>query len=952
MSLKPWREIARPHADVLNGAVDQSEFAADITRVSKGTAPAEYQDPQQFFARTYITEGMRLLLISVAKRLAGQGGDPVIQLQTAFGGGKTHTMLAVYHLASRQVPADSLPGIPPILDAANIMQLPTARVAVLDGINLSASQPIRHGAIAANTLWGELAWQLLGDEGYARVADSDRDGTSPGKEALIELLQAAAPCVILVDELVAYIRQFEIGKQYNGGTFDSNMTFIQALTESLKAVPNALLLASLPESVLEVGGSMGERALDSLEKYFGRVESVWKPVATEEAFEIVRRRLFESAGDRAQIEGIARQFCDFYKQNASKFPTETQSNQYFDRICRSYPIHPEIFDRLYEDWTTLDKFQRTRGVLQYMAIVIHRLWNSDNKDALIMPGSLPLDDGNVSNKSIHYLPPGWEPVIQREVDGVRSVPYSLDGHKPLFGSVQAARRTCRTIFLGSAPSGNAQHIRGIKEERILLGAVQPEQTVGIFVDVLKQLRDQMHYLYSDQDRFWLDTKPNLRREMESRKQNIHERDELLPLLRDRVQNAMAKSHNFGGVHYFAKSGDVPDEIGSGPRLVVLGIDAAYSNSKTDQARPAAYEILTQRGDTPRQKQNRLLFLAPDFDTVNRLKEQGRIYLAWRSIVLDIESGRLVHDLAHLGQAKRNRDGAEQTLKQLVRETYKWLMAPSQELVKGQFELHWEVAAISTTAPNLLAEVERTLKEQEWVIYQWAPVHLRSLLEKWYFKDGKCDVPAMKVWNDSCQYLYMPRLANEELLQRTISGGVASTDFGYAAKANSEMQGSTEPYPGFIFGKSGLFAFDNDTMLIERAAAAAHQQKLHEAEVKKQKELDQSSVDGGTSNGGNGGERTEPDREGGRKPDPTLPAVTKAAKHRLIASVKLDPKKAKVQFADVFEEVIQLLNEQYDTEVELTIDLTAFSKNGFSDSLQRSVKENGAQLKFNSTEFEE
>src|SRR5690606_4340338 len=256
MSLKPWREIARPHKDVLEGSFKQSEFAADISQVANGAATDEYQDAEKFFSRTFITEGMRLLLISVAQRLAGHGGDPVIQLQTAFGGGKTHTLLAVYHLASRKVGTEKLHGIPPVLDEAGIQSLPHAKVAVIDGIKLSPSQPRNYSGIAVNTLWGELAFQLLSEEGFRMVADSDADGTSPGKEVLTDLIRKAAPCVILIDELVAFIRQLELGKQYKAGTFDSNISFVQALTEALKAVPNAILLASLPESELEVGGTM------------------------------------------------------------------------------------------------------------------------------------------------------------------------------------------------------------------------------------------------------------------------------------------------------------------------------------------------------------------------------------------------------------------------------------------------------------------------------------------------------------------------------------------------------------------------------------------------------------------------------------------------------------------------------------------------------------------------
>jgi predicted AAA+ superfamily ATPase len=371
MMLKPWREVAVPHEDVLKGTFQQAEFAADLSRVHDGTATAEYQDASLFFQRTFITEGMRLLLDSVVKRLAGRGGDPVIQLQTAFGGGKTHTMLAVYHLANGKALPSDLPGIPAILDAAGVTELPRARIAVLDGIKSSPNQPVTRGKLAVRTLWGDLAWQLGGDEGYAMVADADVSGTSPGKAVLQALLSRYAPCVILIDELVAYVRQFEEGKALAGGTYDSNLTFVQALTEALKAVPAAVLLASLPESDREAGSQRGIKALASLSHYFGRVQALWKPVGTEEAFEIVRRRLFTTIDDKLAAESVCRDFADFYVANKEDLPHETQESRYFDRLVHAYPIHPEVFDRLYDDWSTLDNFQRTRGVLKLMAKVIH-----------------------------------------------------------------------------------------------------------------------------------------------------------------------------------------------------------------------------------------------------------------------------------------------------------------------------------------------------------------------------------------------------------------------------------------------------------------------------------------------------------------------------------------------------------------------------------------------------
>ncbi len=306
MSLKPWREIAIPHADVLKGTFLQSEFAADITAVHSGKAPVEYQDAAAFFERTYITEGMRLLLTQVAQRLCGKGGEPVIQLQTAFGGGKTHTMLAVLHLASRKGPLSALLGIPTLIEKAGLMDVPQSRVAVIDGVAHAPGQAWKHGRITVKTLWGELAWQLGGSDGFALVKEADATGTSPGKDVLRQLLEAYAPCAVLVDELARYIGQFEAGKSFSGGTYDSNLSFVQSLTEAVKLVPNAVLLGSLPDSAPPSSGDRGKQAILALEHLFGRVQALWKPAATEEAFEIVRRRLFEPIKDlkaRARCAG-------------------------------------------------------------------------------------------------------------------------------------------------------------------------------------------------------------------------------------------------------------------------------------------------------------------------------------------------------------------------------------------------------------------------------------------------------------------------------------------------------------------------------------------------------------------------------------------------------------------------------------------------------------------------
>lgn len=942
MSLKPWREVAVPHEDVLKGTFQQAEFAADLSRVHEGTATPEYQNPTLFFQRTFITEGMRLLLDSVVKRLAGKGGDPVIQLQTAFGGGKTHTMLAVYHLAKGDAVASDLPGVPAILDAAGVTELPRARVAVLDGIKSSPNQPVVRDGQTIRTLWGDLAWQLGKAEGYALVADADASGTSPGKAVLETLIGRYAPCVILIDELVAYVRQFEESKTLTGGSFDSNLSFIQALTEALKAVPTAVLLASLPESDKEAGSQRGVKALAALAHYFGRIQALWKPVGTEEAFEIVRRRLFSSINDKLAAESVCRAFADYYTANSEDFPRETQESRYFDRLMHAYPIHPEVFDRLYEDWSSLDNFQRTRGVLKLMAKVIHRLWKDNDKDPLIMPGSFPLQDADTRNEVIYYLPQGWDPVVERDVDGERAETTEIENRDPRLGSVQACRRSARAIFLGSAPSTANQMVRGIELERVALGVAQPGQQVGIYKDALRRLGDRLHYLNSGNNRFWFDTRPNLRREMEERKRRFQDKEDVFPAIRDRVQKSFA-SGVFGGIHIFTASSDVPDDWQL--RLVVLPPDAAFSRSGQSLAIDRATEILKNRGDQPRFKQNRLIFLAADYDSVSRLKDQVRSTLAWQSIVSDIKEMKLNLDQFQSRQANKSLEDANEALRRMIRETYKWMVAPMQEARpgKGLSEIQWEHFQVNPGAPNLSQEIERVLKENELLITEWAPIHLATVLKNWFWKDDAKEANALNVWQQSCQQLYLPRLKDDTAFQHTLAAGTESRDFFGFAQGKEDGR-----YVGFTFGKRTSLFLDSSLLLIEPVTAAGYAEAQRAAEDAARPKPTETVP--GTTGTGEAPPRVEDSAK------PTYPAgggvTNQPAKKQFYGNIELDAIQAKKQFADLVDEVVLQFTSRPGVKVKIAIEIQAEAATGFDDGLQRAVKENCNVLRFKNAEFEE
>ena len=939
-TLRPWREIAVPHEDVLKGTFQQAEFAADLSRVHDGTASPEYRDPALFFKRTYITEGMRLLLDSVVKRITGQGGDPVIQLQTAFGGGKTHTMLAVYHLARGTVPAADLQGIPPIIDAAGVIDLPKARVVVIDGTKLSPNMPDERGNVKVHTMWGDLAWQLGGEEAYAQIREADESGTSPGKETLARLIAQYAPCVILMDELVAYIRQFDEKTRLTGGTYDSNITFMQALTEAMKAVPNAVLLASLPESDQEAGSRRGVAALRTLEHYFARVQALWKPVAAEEAFEIVRRRLFAEITNTAAVEAVCRSFADLYIMSGSEFPRETQESRYYQRLINAYPIHPEIFDRLYEDWSSLENFQRTRGVLKLMAKIIHRLWKDGNNDYLIMPGNLPLYDGDTRNEAIYYLPQGWDPVVERDIDGDRAETTEIESRDTRFGSVQACRRVARTVFLGSAPGTPNRMMQGIEQERILLGSIQPGQQTSIFHDALRRLSDRLYYLNSADNRYWFDTRPNLRREMEERKKRFNEKDDVIPAIADGVKKAYPKGI-FDGIHIFTPSGDIPDD--SALRLIVLPPHAYSGRNDVQMASVCAAEYLKNRGDQPRHRQNRLIFLAADADNVRLLTDHVRSMLAWKSIVDDYRDNRIVLDNLMAKNADSNLDTARRTVTRTIRETYRWLLVPVQETNGGRIasDIAWESYSINPGAERPIDEIERVLKENEALITEWSPIHLSNQLKRWFWTDETPDVKAGEFWENTCRYLYLPRLLNRDVLKRTIEAGADTKDyFGLAAGKDGEK------YIDFTFGKSRRSVIvDDSLLLIEPTVAAAYEESIRPPETPNP---------GDTPFGGSEANEGGTIVTGGTlSPEPISNfGSTSSVKTRFYGYIELDPIKAKIEFSQIVDEVIAQFASRPNTQVKIGIEIVAEDKKGFDDNLQRAIRENCNVLNIKPAEFEE
>ena len=687
VGLKPWREVVTPHADVATGRFQQAEFAADLWQVFLGEGTAEYRDPVEFFRRTYPTESLRLLLTGAVRRLVGTGGDPVVQLQTNFGGGKTHSLLALYHLFSGTSPS-RLAGADQMLEAADVTELPSVRRVVLVGNRISPGNPVtKSDATIVRTLWGELAWQLGGPEAFARIADDDENATSPG-DRLRELLTEHGPCLILIDEWVAYARQLHDQGDLPAGSFETQFTFAQTLTESARATGNCLLVISLPASDagssahspaddVEVGGQRGREALDRLRNVIGRIESPWRSATMEESFGIVRQRLFQPFQDVAAYRArdvVARQFSDYYRAQQQEFPPECREADYERRLTDAYPIHPEVFDRLYTDWSALAKFQRTRGVLRLMAAVIHYLWERGDRSPLILPGNIALEDGRVQSELTRYLDENWAPIIESDVDGAGSLPLQIDNEQPNLGKVAAGRRVARAIFLGSAPTTAVAH-RGIEDRRVKLGCVMPGETPAVFGDALRRLATKATYLYEDNSRYWYATQPTVAKLAEDRAEQLRRSpDRVVQEIVTRVRSDLRQTGDFSRVHSWPHSGhDVPDDLDA--RLVVLGTDHPYRRGGASPAETQAQVILESRGNTPRIYRNTLVFLAADVNRLQELDQAVRRYLAWESITA--ESDQLNLTPQQVRQAKSQREASAAETASRIPETYRWLLVPGQ-----------------------------------------------------------------------------------------------------------------------------------------------------------------------------------------------------------------------------------------------------------------------------------
>jgi predicted AAA+ superfamily ATPase len=997
LGLKPWREVIRPHQDVASGNFSASEFAADLFYVSRGEGSREYVNPVEFFRRTYLTEGLKDLLLRAVRRIGGDvNASPVVNLQTNFGGGKTHSMLALWHLLS----ATDLPEFPQelqeLLKGHPVGELgrSAARVALVGNHIAAGKGSVKSDGTHVKTLWGELAWQLGAARGgvtgarnaFELVAGADATRSNPGA-ALGELIAAHAPCLILIDEWVAYARQLFGRDDLDGGTFDTQFTFAQTLTEVVKAVPGAMLVVSIPASSespsqeerdrstdLEVGGLNGREALARLQQVVRRTADQWRPASHQESFEIVRRRLFEEtdATARADIDVVARAFTEFYARHRGEFPGGVSEPAYEARIKAAYPIHPELFDRLYQDWSTLERFQRTRGVLRLMSAVIYALFNGGDPAPLIMPGGIPLDSERVRGELTQYLEDDFKPIIDADIDGDGSTPAGVDRDRTTLGQRLITRRVARAIFFGSAPTLRGAH-KGVEQPSIWLGVAVPGDTVGNFGSALHLLSDRATYLYNDGARYWYDTQASVSRAARDYADRLRDRrEEVWAEIVRRVTEKELRTHgSFARVHVgSADTGDIPDDPAA--RLVI--VHPQYRHARGDEGSSAmlfARRALDTRGSAQRVNRNMVVFLAADTKRMEELEEAAREYLAWQSIA-GTEDRIVELDLSpqQAAQARNRLKAADQAVGLRIAGAYHWALVPVQP--QPDRPVTWDTVRAEGTKDRLAERTGDKLTQADLLRVVHGARSIRYDLDQRLssvWQHGHIRVGDL--WKYYCRHPYLPRLRDRAVLDEGIRGAASEPTWELEAFAVAEgYDEKADQYLRLSIPHQDAFPQITDQTLLVHPDRALAQRTKEEAERASAALVGSAGSElageaGGTAgtvtptgpgqqaatNGGTGIPSSR--ATGGTAISGGIPPTATGPKNtRFFGVARVNPERYARDLSRISQEIIQHLATADGVELEVRVEISARTPDGYPDDKVRTITENARTLKLETFGFED
>lgn len=716
--LTAWYNNILPQYDIRNGKLDESIFAANIEEVASQTAPVVYQDIVSFFDRTYITDGLKELVRRVVQALNGkESQNRVISLQTGFGGGKTHSLITLYHVVKDSRTFRDLQAAQSMLEPDDFPQFDNAKVAVFTQHTVSVTDGRFHeeDGITTHTLWGELAWQLGGKKGYELLRNADEQGIAPSALSLKPIIEGAAPALILIDELADYCARAAAKRIGGSNLFIQTNSFMQTLTEVVAAVPKTVLLCTLPASAREVASTeIGQEILSSLETRVIRVGCSVKPVDDEEVYEVVRRRLFDKVENTTVIEQVAAKYKKMYSNRRDSLPIEADKMAYAERIKKAYPFHPELIDMFRNRWGSDSRFQRTRGVLRLLASIVKDLWQRRSSlvgtQALIHTSDVQLDNlPTLQSQITSLMGAQWDSVMHADLIGnicnARKIDEQNTGNN--IGKFRLGTAVTTTVLMASVDSSAN---KGLTLKQLKLCLLKPDAFQHIDIDsTLSQLENIVHYMYRSsiggEQKYWFQAKPNINILINQAKGDVKESEinaEILSMLKRQV---MAVSQ----VKLLVDpSGDIPEQKQLTFVLMHPKHTVQTGGDIPNTTKHFIKNIAQMRGNTQRIYRNTILFLLCSEAGRAVLATKLREYLACGRIMNEYGSQLDKEQKDDIAERKRNN---EQAAKEQLIHAYCTIAKCVRDDIKT-----YEVTAFSQDMASQITNTILTeLRENSWVL---------------------------------------------------------------------------------------------------------------------------------------------------------------------------------------------------------------------------------------------
>jgi Protein of unknown function (DUF499) len=810
--LKPWREIAIPRKEVADGSFDESVFAADLGLVDRGRGPKDYVDPVAFCEKTYPTHGLRAVLDEIAARLRGDASAAgVYRLQTEFGGGKTHTLLAAYHLFRDPAAVAETPFAAELV-ASTGKELPQATVVVLDGSSMAPGAGERvDGSPELHTLLGQLAYRVGGEDAYAKVADQDASLLGSSTTQLAELLEAHTPCLILLDETLEYLNKALSVLVGDGNLAGTTLTFIKELCTAASNVAGAAVVATLTSSRLEDYASVaGEEMQERLSMVVGRTENIVTPVDGDDIFPILHRRLFTTLGDEDERRAVANAYAEVYEAFSDAVPASFREAGYRERLISAYPFHPELVDILTNRWGSLSGFQRTRGALRTLAHTVKSLSQRQHQGELILPGDVDLADAGIRAEILRFAGESYKAALNSDIIRADSKgPLEDERRGGQAKEWRLATGLATTAFLNSF---GAERVVGASTAQMLLGVARPGISRGLIDDVRDALAANAWYMRLEGGRYRFTTEPTLNKVVMEREGAVST-ERVTAVVREAIGKVAPSTRVLRVVPRVDDSSDLPDD----PQLTlgILNLDQRIGRDTSAEVLRHAEQILHNRGAMARTNKNVSMLIVADDAALRKARASARTLAALRDVKDDPPR------LSRFNKEQRDQlderlKAAEERVPQQVAMAFRHLLLFTER--DGKLKLEAVDLGPAKADARIGERVLEHLRAADRLVdTTLAPAAL--LADRFHlFRDGDSAIELDELAAAFARYPRLPKLATIEVLRSALISGTQQGLFGLVSGSSWDAADAVVRFREAVTPDE--LQFQPGTYLIRAAAAQA------------------------------------------------------------------------------------------------------------------------------------